>query len=311
MNLLQIVSQACNEMGIAAPSTVAAATDLQTIQMYSLVNREGNELRQMHDWTELQAQYVITVHQGIDTTGDTVDGSTIITNIPDTSGITAQYYVVSGDYVNQAARVVSVDSSTQVTLNIPVTATQTGAALTFTKDTWPEPSDFDHFINETWWDVTNHWMLLGPDSPQRDEQHRSGIVTTGPRRHFRQVGRASGSNYRLWPPISSIENDFSIEFEYVSNAWVQTLAGAYQSSMTADTDICTLDPQAVVMGLKWRFFQVKQLDFAPMQAEYLDYVNRRIAQDGGAKTQRLDRGSVDSWLISPAQVPDGNWPGGA
>jgi hypothetical protein len=51
------------------------------------------------------------------------------------------------------------------------------------------------------------------------------------------------------------------------------------------------------------------LDYAPLQAEYLDYVNRRIGQDGGAPTLNLAKGSVDSYLISPAQVPDGNWAG--
>lgn len=306
--LLEIVQTACGEMGLAQPSVVATATDLQTIQMYNLVNREGDELRQVHDWTELQSTWDLSVVAPLTTTGDIVTGSAVINNIPDTSTLTADLFTVAGTEINQAARIASVDSPTQITMSIPASGSQVGATIVFTKDTFTEPTDFDHFINETWWDVTNHWMLLGPDSPQRAAQQVAGIVTTGPRRHFRQVGRAP-VNYRLWPPLGTVEQPFTIQYYYVSKNWVLDPDGVtYKSSMTDDDDECTLDSQAVILGLKWRFFQIKQMDAAPLQREYMDYVSRRIAMDGGAKTLSLDRAPA-SILISPANVQDGNYPG--
>jgi hypothetical protein len=50
------------------------------------------------------------------------------------------------------------------------------------------PSGFDWFQNRTMWDRTNRWELLGPDSPQIDQWHRSGIVTTGPRQSLPEIG---------------------------------------------------------------------------------------------------------------------------
>lgn len=307
--LLEIVQTACAEMGLTQPSVVATATDLQTIQMFNLVNRAGNELRQRHDWTELQATYDLTVPEPLVTTGDVTEGSAIITNIPSTATLAADLFTIAGSYVNQAARIYSVDSATQVTMSIPASGTEVGQALTFTKDTFTEPDDFDHFITETWWDVTNHWALLGPDSPQRAAQQVAGIVTTGPRRHFRQVGRAP-INYRLWPPLGTVEQPYSILYYYVSENWVlDEDTVMFKSSMENDNDECTLNSQAIILALKWRFFQAKSLpEAAQFQVEYNDFVDRLIARDGGNKTLSLDT-LQDSVLISPANVSDGNWPG--
>ncbi len=290
------------------PSTMSGDNSLQTIQLGALINREGTELRKM-DWTELMVQYIITVSEPVQTTGDYTTGGVVISGSPDTTGLEAHYFTVAGTGINQDARIVSVDSSTQVTINLPVTDTVIAGDITFVRDTFQQPTDFDHYINETWWDETNHWMLIGPDSPQRDQQHHSGIVTTGPRRHFRRVGR-SPVNYRLWPPISSFEQDFSITFQYISKNWVLDVDGTtYKSSMENDGDECLLDEQAVVLGLKWRWMQQRGLDYAPLQMEYRDYVMRQFGMDRGAKTQSLDKNSLESFLISPSSVADGNWPG--
>lgn len=312
LTILECVQAACNELGLTAPASVYTAADLQTIQLGALMNADLRELRNMNEkgWTDLQKSFVITIGPAVTTTGTYAAGATIITGIPSTAAITpATSWQVSGAEINQAARVVSVDSATQITIDIPTSGAATAADLVFTRDTYAMPDDFDHFINDTWWDVTNHWILFGPDSPQRYQQEIAGIVTTGPRRHFRILGRNTGNVYRIWPPIGTVENNFSIEWQYISKFAVQAVAGTYKERFTADDDKPTLEDNIFILGAKWRFFQVKQLDFAPMQAEYLDYVNRRIAQDGGSTVLNLARGSVDSYLISPAQVPDGNWPG--
>ena len=47
-----------------------------------------------------------------------------------------------------------------------VPAVMASADIVIVQDTYQEPADFDHFINETWWDRTNHWPMLGPKSAQ-------------------------------------------------------------------------------------------------------------------------------------------------
>lgn len=309
LTLLQIVQAVTGELGLVQPSVVVGASDLQTAQLYNLVNRSGDGLKRAHNWTALQTLFTLDVTAPTVTTGDLTEGSAIISNIPTTSALTAGTFVVTGSDIPIAARVLSVDSSTQITMDMVATGTVTGTALTFAQDTYPEPDAFDRFINGTAWDRTNRWELIGPDSPQMDEYHRSGIVTTGPRRHFRQVGNLSAGNYRLWPPPAVVDTPFQIAWEYITLAWAKTASGTLITKMTADDDVPILDSQAIVMDVKWRFLQAKGVPTAAsLQTEALDYIQQLIARDGGAGTLTMGR-RLSPYLLTPAQVPDGNWPG--
>lgn len=311
MTLLQIVQEVTGELGLVQPAVVVGATDLQTVQLYNLVNRSGDGLKRTHNWTALQTLFTLNVGQPLLTTGNVTNGSAVITGIPSTAAITAETFCVSGSLIPAAARVLTVDSSTQVTMDMVATGNATATSLTFAQDTYPEPAAFDRFINGTAWDRTNRWELLGPDSPQLDEYHRSGIVTTGPRRHFRQVGNLAGGNYRLWPPPQAVNTPFQIAWEYITLAWAKNDAGALITSMTSDDDVPILDSQAIVMDVKWRFLQAKGIPTAASyQTEALDYIQQLIARDGGAPTLTMGR-KFGNYLITPFNVQDGNFPGNA
>src|SRR6185437_13837938 len=310
LTLLQIVQAVTGELGLVQPAIVNGATNLQTVQLLSLVNRCGDSLKRDHEWTMLQSLFTLDVTAPTVTTGNVSVGSPVITNIPDTSAITAETFVVTGSDLPVAARVLSVDSPTQVTMDMVATGTVSNTTLTFAKDTYPEATDFDRFINGTAWDRTNRWALLGPDSPQLDEYHRSGIVTTGPRRHFRQVGNLVAGTYRLWPAPQLIDTPFQIAWEYLSLNWVRENGGAtLAASMVNDDDTPLLDSQALILGTKWRFLEAKGIPTAAsMQVEYRDYVEQLKGRDGGAPTLNMGR-RFEPYLLSPWNVQDANWPG--
>lgn len=310
LTLLQIVQAVTGELGLVQPAIVTGATDLQTAQLYSLVNRCGDSLKRDHEWTMLQSLFTLDVTAPTVTTGNVTLGSAVITNIPNTSSITAETFVVTGSSIPVAARVLSVDSISQVTMDMVATATVSNTPLTFAKDTYPEAPDFDRFTNGTAWDRTNRWPLLGPDSPQLDEYHRSGIVTTGPRRHFRQVGNLVAGTYRVWPPPAIQDTPFQIAWEYISLNWVRVHGGStLATSFTNDDDVPILDSQAIILGTKWRFLEAKGIPTAAsMQVEYRDYVSQLIARDGGAPTLNMGR-RFEPYLLSPWNVQDANFPG--
>ena len=319
--LLSIIQTAQRELGLPVASTVVGNTDQTTVQMFGFANQEIDELRQAHDngWTALQKEYNLVVSPPVETTGDVALNSAVISNIPDTSSLLANYMMVSGPSIPAAARIISIDSPTQITMSMEATAATSAADLTFSRDTYPEPSDFDSFINDTWWDRTNRWALLGPDSPQMDQWHRSGIVTFGPRRHFRQIGaNASGVsgglitqvNYRIWPPPSEITSPLQLVFEYLSNGCVY-VSGSFSNisyQFANDADVPILNARAIIMGIKWRFWQQKGFDWTGMRDDYTVYVERLIARDGGAGKLQLAK-PLYSVLINSYNVQDGNFPG--
>lgn len=307
--LLQIINAVQREFGLPVDTAVIASTSPTTIQMLGYAQSELEELGKKHDWTALTFEYNLVVQPPLETTGDTTVNTAVITNIPSTATLSANYFAVAGDNVPVGARILSVDSATQVTLTMNVTGTETAADLVFMQDTYPEPSDFDHFINQTWWDRTNRWSLLGPLSPQIDQWHLSGIVATGPRRYFRQIGPFP-NNYRLWPPPGELVNPLQAVFEYQSQNRVRVSGSttSFAFLWANDDDIPLLDDRAIIMGIKWRFWEQKGFNWLMKRKEYDDYVERLIARDGGAPTLSL-AAQPQSILISPANVQDGFYPG--
>lgn len=53
MSLLTIVQNACEDLGIASPTSVAGNTGEQVIQLLAIANREGRDLASRHPWSKL------------------------------------------------------------------------------------------------------------------------------------------------------------------------------------------------------------------------------------------------------------------
>lgn len=316
LNILTMVQRAEAELGIPQSLSIFGSNgqspDNTGTQMGALANRVLDELRRTNRWTALQQEFDLVVDVAISTTGDMQPNSAVITNIPSTAGLSVDNFSVQGEAILEGARIASVDSPTQITMNMENTLTDpvVGAAVQFGRDTYDMPAGFDWFNNRTMWDRTNHWELLGPDSPQLDQWHRSGIVATGPRRHFRKVG-PTNSSFRIWPPPFEISEPIQLVFEYLSiNAVVNGGSGdTYIEYFTNDTDTSLLDENAIIMGIKWMFWEVKGFgSYVTMQNRWVDYVERLKARDGAAPTLPINK-RLNPQLISSFNVQDGNFPG--
>jgi len=321
LTLLQVIQRAQAELGLPQASSVVGNSDVTTQQMFALANRTLDELRRWKDdgWTALQFEYDLPVQVPIITTGDLLLANTnIVSNIPDTTGILANYMTVTGPNTLQGARVASIIDSNTVTMNMEATNTQmvTGGTFTFAQDTYPEPPGFDYFVNRTMWDRTNRWELIGPDSPQLDEWHRSGIVSLGPRRHFRQIGpgiSGVGDSFRIWPPPTEITQPLQLVFEYTSTNSVVVNGvitnPTYAEFYANDADFSLLDDQAIIMGIKWMFWEIKGMgSYVTLQSRWVDYIERLVARDGAAPTLQIAK-RISPIFISPANVQDGFFPG--
>src|SRR5258706_11977400 len=313
LTLLQIINNTQAELGLPQSVTVKGNTDLTTVQMFSLANRMLDEMRRLHPtgWSSMMSEFQIVVTTPKILTGNVTNNSPVVTNIqPNTTGITANFWTLAGSQIPQAARVLSVDNAYQVTLTMEATGAASNTPLTFSQDTYPYPTDYDWTQNRTQWDRSNRWELLGPDSPQMDQWHRSGIVATGPRRHFRNVaaglnGSIAAHVFRLWPAPIEITSPLQLAFEFLSNAPIINLnAFSLTPHFENDTDTSLLDDQAIVLGIKWMFWEVKGFNYASMQNRWVDYVNRLIARDGGAPTLQLVKRS-NPFLLTSNNTQDG------
>lgn len=271
--LLETVDQVCGELGLAMPNAVVSSNDAQIIQMFRLLNAEGLKLVRDYEWQQLSSNHIFTT-SSITTTGDTTSGSAVITNIPDTSSLSTAY-AVSGIGMAAWAQIVSVDSATQVTIDLPATATGATVALTFYKVEYDLPSDWLKQTPNTEWDRTNRWPLLGPKSGQEWAYLKGGIVSAGPRMRYRIMG----DKFILNPNPAA---DKSISYEYISKNWVTSSAGAGKAKFSADDDTCVFDDALMVLGLKLRWLMTKGLEYGWVEKEYNVRLNTLQAHNKSA-----------------------------
>jgi len=295
MTLLELIQQTCNELGINPPNAVVSSTDPQIKQLYALLNRHGHDLTRQFEWEKLDKEYRLTTLAFSITATLTLNSPVVTT--ASTTGITTNFGV-DGNGITPFTGVLSVDSSTQFTMNMPATASGS-QTLQMSQVAYPLPSDWLKQIPQTEWDRTNRWPLMGPKSPQEWQSYKSGIVYAGPRERFRiQSGAVQISPN---PP-----NGLIFAYEYISSAWVIDASGTYKQNFSADTDTNVFDDSLMVSGLKMRWLRAKGLDFTMELKEFNDLLSTIRAQDKSAAKLSLAPREGNIYL-SPANIPDGNW----
>src|SRR5882672_8005787 len=138
---LQIANAALGELGFPQLTLLNANPDPTAVQVLALLNEEGEELRDTAEggWTAMQAEFNLIVNPPVITAGDVTLDSPIIQNIASTAGLTAGNYAVISNSLPTAARILSVDSLTQVTMTMEATGTVVQTPVTFAPDTYALP----------------------------------------------------------------------------------------------------------------------------------------------------------------------------
>jgi hypothetical protein len=299
--LLQLVDQMSAELGLTQPPSVIGSSNNQTIQILALANRLGRDLVRDFEWQRLVQAYIWQTQNAVSTTGNITANSKVITNIPSTAALQVGN-VVTGTGQTPYAEILTIDSSTQVTLNAPVTTSTASVSMTFAKQDYDLPDGYDRMISDTNWDRTDHWRNLGTKSSQDWQFLQGGIISIGPRERY----RIYNNKFRIFQALTTVYN---FSFEYVSNYWI-CAAGSDQgskSTYTADTDTSIFPDDLMLAGLKFYFLKAKKLDFTVELGEFTRSLSYCKAQDVPVSAMSLAPVGMNQ-LVGPWSVQDGNWP---
>lgn len=307
-NALEILNTVQDELGLARSAGVTA-TDITTRQLMAFVNNAVEEMVQDNNWTGLELEAVIEFGDPTPLSGTLVDGSASIT-IADTTPFSATptAWLVTGEGLQNGTRILSVTNATTLLLN--KTAEASGAVdLTFTKDTFAFPDNFDRWIPQTHWDSGLMWEMIGPTSSQFDAFQRNGIVGPYPRRQFRRQGPMQTA-FRIFPPPSSSgAYPGTLTFRYITFQPIIAQDGSTKRFFTADEDISGLPDRVIILGAKWRWKEQKGFDFGPQQAEYYNWFDSTSVSDRGEDVVPLDGRGSYGWPDNLRYgVPDGSFP---
>jgi hypothetical protein len=299
--LLQLVDQMSAELGLTQPPSVIGSSNNQTIQILALANRLGKDLVRDYEWQRLVQAYIWQTQNAVSTTGNITANSKVITNIPSTAALQVGN-VVTGTGQTPYAEILTIDSSTQVTLNAPVSTSTASVSMTFAKQDYDLPDGYDRMISDTNWDRTDHWRNLGPKSSQDWQFLQGGIISIGPRERY----RIYNNKFRIFQALTTVYN---FSFEYVSNYWVCATGSdqGSKSAYTADTDTSIFPDDLMLAGLKFYFLKAKKLDYAIELGEFMRALSYCKAQDQPVSAMSLAPVGMNQ-LVGPWSVQDGNWP---
>jgi len=291
--MLQLVQQVTAELNLAIPTYVQGNTSQDVQQVLALMNRAGYDLVKEYDWQALELEYRFYT-TAITTTCDTINNTYNLLNVGNVTGLNSNYSVV-GTNVPQDTYVESVAGST-VTVSQLASATSVGGTVTFSQTKYDLPPDFETITDNTHWDKTKHWQMLGPEDAQQWQWLKSGYISTGPRIRWRILG----GQFQIWPPYNTQEY---LGFEYRSKGWVRSAAGAVKNSFTVDTDTTVLDDTVLVLATKLKYFQIKSFDTTALQQDYNRYLSVAKANDKGSATLSFAP-YPSKVLIGYANIPD-------
>lgn len=292
--MLQLVQQVTSELNLSVPTYVAGNTNQDVQQILALMNRAGYDLIKEYNWQALELEYRFYT-TAITTTCNTYNGTYVLDNIPSTAGLDNTYSIVGTD-VPQDTYVDEVTSSTAITTTQLSSATSVGGSVTFSKTIYPLPPDYETITDNTHWDKTKHWQMLGPVDAQQWQWLKSGYISTGPRVRWRILG----NTFQIWPPYNTQEY---LGFEYRSKGWVRSASNAVKNSFTVDTDTTVLDDAVIVLLTKLKYFQIKSFDTTALQQDYTRYLNVAKANDKGSATLSFAP-QPSAVLIGWANIPD-------
>jgi hypothetical protein len=172
---------------------------------------------------------------------------------------------------------------------------------------YPLPADWLYFRDQTQWDRTDHWPLLGPKSPQEWAWLKGSLVAALPRQRF----RVSNDKLLIWPvPDLTLVPAQNFAMEYIQKNWVLNAGGESTDMVVADGDTVQYNPWLVIKYIKFKFYELKGFATAGVQADFKRVYDSLTGKDVGGQILSLSPRHTSQYL-GPWSVPDGSWNTGA
>jgi len=129
-----------------------------------------------------------------------------------------------------------------------------------------------YIVNATIWDRTSGEPIRGPRDGATWQGYKA-VTFASPYSEYRIRG-----NELVFMPAPAAGH--TCAFEYVSRYWCSNAAGSvFADALAADTDLCLVDDELVLMGILWRWRKAKGFDYAEEHLAYERQVADAMARD--------------------------------
>ena len=294
MTVLQIVTDACEEMGLDRPQSVTHSQNPQTRQLFALLRRLCVDLCRQYDWQQLSER--ATVNTSVVTQNITLTAGSNVVQASNPSAINSDF-VVQADGIPSRTEVLHVNSN-NVTLSAPASKSGSVSAR-FCKYRYALPEGFLRMYDNTLWQSGNRRRGYGGVGPMGWQEQLFSLVGTN--LIFRY--RIRHGKLEIYPVPSE---SGQLSYEYLSNRFVMA-GGERVSSIQNDDDEILFDSSLLVLGLMYMFRQTNGLDASTELGAFQELLEKLKAQDNPEPELSISGVGYGGALISPFNIPDGSW----
>lgn len=169
------------------------------------------------------------------------------------------------------------------------------------------PDDWSYFLDQTVWDRTSHWPMLGPKSAQEWAWLKGGLLAAAPRMRYRVMD----NTFEVWPVPGTYVGmtGLNIALEYVKKNWVIHTgdSGDQPTDMAvAEGDQILFDPWLTIKYFKLKFYELKGFNQDAVRGEFVRMFLSLTGKDKGAPKLSLAP-IYPPLFIGPWSIPDGSW----
>ena len=140
------------------------------------------------------------------------------------------------------------------------------------------PTDFDRFINNTFWNTTTQHPVAMPVTPEEWRILKNQGITGGTGYGY---SRIRAGQVLLFPTPAAVEVHI---YEYVSNLVVLSSGGTGQATWQADTDVPAIDAHIVRLDATWRWLKNQGRPYAEEQKIANSAAVERARTNGARRT---------------------------
>lgn len=312
MSLASILTLVAQDLALAVPTSFIGNQDETATRLVACAQLAGQQLARKPEngWVAMIVEYDFVTAAVAQQSGTVANsgpgGVAVISGLTGISGVAPLTWYGFGTGIPNNAIVAGVTPTT-VTMNVAATTLGAGQ-FTFGQSDYPLPASFQRVVDGTMWDRSRYWAMRGPMSPQEWQLYKSSVIGNASiqrRFRFREIG---GNQVFSIDPVPT-DNNSALVFEYVSNAWCKSQAGALQTSWEADTDLGVLDEYLFTLSVRWRMMRRLGFSYAEELDEYDREVSKAVAKDGGQAVLNLIGSPDGLQLLGPWNLPESNYPG--
>ena len=140
------------------------------------------------------------------------------------------------------------------------------------------PSDFDRLIDNTFWNASQNWAMIGGLTPESWRVLKNSLITQAETVEYYRI---RGNQIIIHRTPSVVEN---YVFEYISKNIVKSASDVEQTEFLADTDITVIDEYLVRLDTTWRWLKNNGRSYAEEKNIAEKAIAERIKANGSRGT---------------------------